>query len=177
MERNEPEGVRKVTWKSYRKKHLRLALERCGLLQPGRRLSFARLAAKVEYHVGPHGLLNARKFVAANELELASEARRAKHESEADADDSDEERDREKEREKERLERLKWIEEQGVKFVPYQQWWKSISASRDDTRDYRSGLKTPESRCRRDDREYWLSFCRDPENFQRCRCRSCLDFF
>ena len=176
MERNEPEGVRKVTWKIYRKKHLRLALERCGLLQPGRRLSFARLAAKVEYHEGPHDLLNARKFVAANELQLACEAKRAKHELESDVDDSDEERDWEKKQEEKRLERLN-VEENRAKYVSFQKWLRSISVSRDVTRDYRLGLKAPESKCLRGTREDWLRFCRDPESYRRCCCRSCLDLF
>ena len=177
MECNEPKGVRKVTWKSYRKKHLRLALERCGLLQPGRRLSFACLAAKVEYHVGPCDRLNGRKFVAANEIQLASEAKRARHEAESDVEDSDSEREWERAREAIRLERLN-PEEHRAKYAAYQKWWRdTFSVSRDDTQDYLTGLKTPESVCRRGTRADWLRFCRDPESYQRCRCRSCLDLF
>ena len=176
MESNVPVGERKVTWKSYRKKHLRLALERCGVLQPGRRLSFAHLVAKVEHYVGPHGMLNARGFVAANELKLASETKRARHEAESDVEDSDSEREWEKTREAIRLERLN-PEEHRARYAAYQKWWRDISVSRDDTQDYLTGLKTPESECRRGTREDWLRFCRDPESYQRCRCRSCLDLF
>ena len=114
--------------------------------------------------------------MAANEIQLASEAKRARHEAESDVEDSDSERDREKEREEKRLEWLKWEKEHRVKYVPYQQWVKMIS-TRDDTQDYLTGLKTPESVCRRGTRADWLRFCRDPESYQRCRCRSCLDLF
>ena len=176
MESNVPVGERKVTWKSYQKRHMRQALERCGLLQPGRQLSFARLAAKVEYHVGPCDMLNGRMFIAANEMKLASDAKRAKREVESDVDDSDEERDWKKKQEEERPIILR-VEENRAKYDSFQKWMRSIAVSQDVTRDYRLGLKAPESKCRRDTREDWLRFCRDPESYRRCCCRSCLDLF
>ena len=42
MEHDEPKSGQEITWKSYKKKHLRLALEQTGLLQPGHRLSYTQ---------------------------------------------------------------------------------------------------------------------------------------